>query len=262
MNRKYFVAYLLIIAVFSSCSTLRKHTVIKMRHISKKELFNFATVKNPSFDNISIKYAASFEKGNVENSFNGTIRILRDSAIWVTINAALGIEVARALFEKDSLRLINFHEKVYYFGNYHNTKNVIGSELDFNILQNILTSTLLLPDEYQPTNIDETIVENEVGEFEVNERFKDFTSNLRIDSQSYKIKEIKIVKALSPITITVSYDRYITIDDRIFPQSIIIRTKDSQSKSVLNLVYNKITLDKEIKIPFRVPNRFETVPLK
>lgn len=262
MNKKYVAVFVFIMLVFSSCTTLRKSTVIKMRHISKKELFNVTTNKNPSFNNISIKYAASLEKDNVENSFNGTIRILSDSAIWVTINAALGIEVARALFEKDSLKLINFHEKVYYVGNYNTTKNVIGSELDFHILQNILTSTLLLPKEYQPSNIDETIVENEDGEFEVNERFKDFSSNLKIDSQSYKIKELKIVKALSPITMTVSYDRYITIDDRIFPQSIIIRTKDAQSNSVIKLIYNKITLDKEIKIPFRVPNRFEIVPLK
>jgi hypothetical protein len=249
------------ILFLAGCKASKTKTVIKMRHISKQELFNYTTKKNPKFDNISIKYSASIEKDNSANSFNGTIRIFRDSAIWVSINAALGIEVARALFTRDSLKLINFHEKLYYYGNYNTTKKMIGSELDYDILQNILTSTLLLPDSFQPSNSNETIVENDKGEFEVNELFKDFSSNLIIDASSFKIKELKISKALSPITMTVAYDKYINIDGHVFPQSIIIKNKDSKSKTVINLVYSKITLDKEVKIPFRIPNRFEVIPL-
>jgi hypothetical protein len=261
MNKYYYFLLVLCLAFFVSCKTVRKATVIKLKHISKEELITITTKKNPSFDAISIKYNATIEKDNSSNSINGTIRILRDSAIWITINAALGIEVARGLFLRDTFKLINFHEKLYYFGNYNTTKKMLGSELDYTILQSVLTSTFLLPTAYQPANIQETIIENEAGEFELSERFKDFTSNLKIDSNSYKIKELKIAKALSPISMQVSYNKYITIDGRIFPQEIIIKSKDSNSKTIINLNYNKITLDKEIKIPFRVPQRFDVIPL-
>src|SRR5215204_182640 len=44
---------------------------------------------------------------------NANIKMYKDSAIWVSVNAILGIEAMRLLITKDSVKLLNKLEKTY-----------------------------------------------------------------------------------------------------------------------------------------------------
>ncbi|RYZ51626.1 MAG: DUF4292 domain-containing protein, partial [Chitinophagaceae bacterium] len=48
-----------------------------------------------------------------EYGVNANIKMYRDSAIWISANAILGIEAMRVLVTKDSVKLLNKLEKVY-----------------------------------------------------------------------------------------------------------------------------------------------------
>ena len=59
---------------------------------------------------------ATIDKEN--RSFNANLRICKDSAIWMSISPALGIEVARVLIDKDSVRFINRLNSTYFKGGF------------------------------------------------------------------------------------------------------------------------------------------------
>ena len=59
-----------------------------------------------NFTTFSAKSAISVENNGSNNAFKSTIRIQKDSAIWVSITPLFGIELARVLLTKDSLKVI------------------------------------------------------------------------------------------------------------------------------------------------------------
>lgn len=75
-----------------------------------------------------------------ETSFKANIRISKDSAVWLSLSPALGIEVARALITEDSLRLLSKipENKFGYISSITEIENWIHFDIDLADLQSIL----------------------------------------------------------------------------------------------------------------------------
>ena len=260
MNKILYV--IIIISLFVQCTTNYKSKRINLKRIDRNELITFAESVNPEYTSISIKYSADIEKDGTSNHVSGNIRIIKDSSIWINFNLALGINLGRALFEIDSFQVVNYRDKTHYYGPYSKSEKVLGTNINYHVLQNILTSSFFLPKELKFHESSFDIKENVEGEFVLNQNYKDFTSNIRMDSKSYKIKEFMVAKSASPINVTVSYKDYVNIEGRILPQNLIIVFNDKGNKTSLDLTYSKITIDKDVKIPFRVPEKYNSIEIK
>jgi len=81
--------------------------------------------------------------GNQKTDFTANFRIKKDSAIWISISPALGIEVARMLMTKDSIRVIDRLDKKRYTRGYDFFKSYTGLPVDFYTVQNLIVGNLL-----------------------------------------------------------------------------------------------------------------------
>lgn len=260
-NNRLFII-VIVLLLFSQCTSTLKRKRINLQRIDRNELVQFASNVNPTYQTLGIKYSVNIQRDGSSNNLNGNIRILNDSAIWINFNLALGINLGRALLTVDKFEVVNFRDKSYYFGSYCKTEKMLGTSINYHVLQNILTSTFLWPDSISPSGKSFIIDETVDGEFILNEQFHDFSSNITIDSKSFKIKEFELSKVSSPIKVTVKYNNYLNIDGRILPQNIKIVLHDNNVETKIEIEFNKITIDKNFKIPFKVPNKYETIELK
>src|SRR5215217_2817882 len=65
------------------------------------------------FETFSAKVKVDFEGSDgKKNDFNAFIRLRKDSVLWVSINALLGIEAFRVLITPDSVKVLNKLDKV------------------------------------------------------------------------------------------------------------------------------------------------------
>ena len=82
--------------------------------------------------------------GNLEN-FTVNVRMARDSAIWVSLTPALGVEVARILLDPDSVRVISKvpKNKFVYSGDYDQLQDFLGVPFDFYTFQELFSGTSL-----------------------------------------------------------------------------------------------------------------------
>ncbi|MFM7106290.1 MAG: DUF4292 domain-containing protein [Flavobacteriales bacterium] len=87
-----------------------------------------------------MKLDAEFNAGDESQSFKATVRIRKDSIIWVSIAPLLGIEMIRLLVTPDSLKYLSKipDQKFYYFGGISELSEKTGADLSFDVLQNIL----------------------------------------------------------------------------------------------------------------------------
>ncbi|MEO6304158.1 MAG: DUF4292 domain-containing protein [Bacteroidia bacterium] len=107
---------------FKSARTLSKH--VKENEFS----FVWVTAKANVESNVDGK----------EESFDIKVNIRKDSAMLITIQYLLGLQVAKILITKDSVKMVNYIQKNYFRGDFNYINDMLNADLDFNVLQAIL----------------------------------------------------------------------------------------------------------------------------
>lgn len=97
-------------------------------------------VKENEFDFVWVTAKANVETliDGKEESFDIRVNIRKDSAMLVTIQYLLGIQVAKILITKDSVLMVNYIQKNYFKGDFAYINDLLNADLDFNVLQAVL----------------------------------------------------------------------------------------------------------------------------
>jgi hypothetical protein len=97
-------------------------------------------VKENEFDFVWVMAKANVETriDGKEESFDIKVNVRKDSAMLITIQYLLGIQVAKILITKDSVKMVNYIQKNYFKGDFAYINDVLNADLDFNVLQAVL----------------------------------------------------------------------------------------------------------------------------
>jgi hypothetical protein len=91
------------------------------------------------FTTFSAKVNVDYRSGDGKNyNLNATLRMYRDSAIWVSANALLGIEAMRVLITKDSVKLLDKLNKTYTARSVSYLQDLTALPLDLHTLQDLI----------------------------------------------------------------------------------------------------------------------------
>ncbi|MFI5135760.1 MAG: DUF4292 domain-containing protein [Chitinophagales bacterium] len=111
------------------------------------------------FEWLNAKAKVSVNNAGDETDFTANIRMRKDSAIWISISPALGIEVARMLMTRDSIRVIDRLNKQRFTRSYDFFKTYTSMPVDFFSVQNLITGNpIFLQDHYAVSSRDSVIV--------------------------------------------------------------------------------------------------------
>src|ERR1043165_2055158 len=100
-----------VIIFFYACHT-QKRTVetpapVKLKGENVIQLFDSVIAHQFDFTSLTAKAAVEIATDKETTSFDVNIRMKKDSAIWLSITPLLGIEVARVLVTRDSIRILD-----------------------------------------------------------------------------------------------------------------------------------------------------------
>lgn len=130
-------------AVFSTgCSNTRRIAQGKpLKNLSVHQVIDAFEGARLQWDWLGMKLDVEVESGSGTESFKATVRMAKDSAIWMSISPALGVEVARVLLQPDSVRFISKlpGNRFHYAGNYDALSDWADTDLNFNYVQDILS---------------------------------------------------------------------------------------------------------------------------
>lgn len=118
------ISLLALLVAATSCAS-RKKTVAP----THPQTFEWMT------SNISIKAEGN---GQSFDDLSGQIRMRNDSLIWISIDAAFGVEVLRAKVSNDSIWVINRLEKTYLVEPLDTLSTQLGMPLSLPLLQTLL----------------------------------------------------------------------------------------------------------------------------
>ena len=136
---KFFVASILILCciIFSDCQRKHLKQIATSAQVKKKKRKTYTNTQKADFRYLTTKSKIEFTDGLVQFTANATIRVAKDSVIWVSVSPALGVEVLRCLITKDSVFVINKFQKEYYIYSHKQLTEKLKFDINFNLVQSV-----------------------------------------------------------------------------------------------------------------------------
>lgn len=189
---------------------------------------------------------------------NATIRLKKDSVIWVSIAIPLGGEILRCLITQDTVSLLNIYQKEYYIFTYQDLKRRLNFDLNFNLIQATLLGNPPLAEieedsSYTRQDTSYTIIEQKRNSIKI----ENFVKN-----KTLKLEKLEIRDEVTDNSLDINYDDFRLLDNILFAFKNIISLKYKNDKGFQNIYIGiehiKVEIkDKDLKFPFNIKNRFE-----
>lgn len=222
-------------------------------------------------------------------SFKAHVRCSMDSAAWISVVPALGIEVARALLTPDSVKLLDKLHDQYWIGDTAAAKAKFGLQPSLALFQAALLGRPigLDPEEKYRSDREDgqyTLTSKEKRRFvraaedlqpgdtlqndkDMKERRLDRTLRQAVrkeavvykywfDPDSFLVNRVLISDLAHDQHADVRYIERTMVNGRPLPARVTLTLSDPQRTATGTLVLDRISLDGPLQINFRIPEKF------
>jgi len=220
-----------------------------------KEVLSVLSNDEISFQTFSAKAKVQYEDQNGKQpDFNAFIRLQKDSALWVSINATfLGIEAFRLYVTPDSIILLNKLDKTVEYHPFSFIESFAHIPMNFTMLQNILIGNPV----YEGDSIvsfrqtENQIIIGTIGSF-----FKNLTT---LSADTNKLEQIKLddLDVFRNRTATLLYGGYEKNSGLNFATERQINVSE-KSKVDVSIEFKQYEFNKELSFPFSIPHNYKT----
>lgn len=259
---------LVFIGLLASCRSSRKiQTAITKRDtaskiIDKKENDTILRIKSmvEKINKNHIDYKTFSAKVNVDYKgsdgkkydVNANLRMVKDSAIWISVNAVLGFEAMRVLITRDSVKLMDKLNKTYTLRSVGYLQELTKLPLDLSTLQHLIIGN--------PVFFDSTInyytsINGITTLLSIDKWFKNLltineTDNTIVHS---KLDDADITRSR---TADLSYSEYEIKKGPFFStkRNIVVTEKNRLD---IKLDFKQYDFNVDVSFPFTIPKNYE-----
>jgi len=229
-----------------------------IENISAKKIISNHYDNNFNHKTVNANLNAKYSDSKMSTSINIKLRIELDKTIWMSATK-LGFPLAKVKITPDR---VSYYEKLkgtYYDGDFSMLSKWLGTELDYEKVQNILLgqAVLNLRKEKYDSKIDNRLYllspkkENEL-----------FGILFFMNPDNFKLNRQEITNTEKQQFLSVSYANYKNIKGEQFPENINIRATDHQKLTTIDLEYRSVEFNEELTFPFEIPNGYKEISLK
>ncbi|SEA21102.1 protein of unknown function [Flavobacterium gillisiae] len=209
------------------------------------------------FSTLYIKANAKYSDDRQSQNVTAEIKIKKDEQILVSIRF-LGITMAKASITPTS---VSYYEKIkgtYFEGDFSALSQWLGTDLDFNKIQNMLLGEAL--DDLSKGKYKESLVEQL---YRLDDLANDNTKKtFYINAANFSVQKQEITQTAEGRMIQVAYADIKEYKEGMLPGNVVINTYQPKGKSVIDLDYNNITFNEELSFPYSVPNGYNRIIIK
>ncbi|WP_242927987.1 DUF4292 domain-containing protein [Pontibacter vulgaris] len=240
---------LLCLLAFTMLTACKKETVPTTAS-STTETIGKVTVQNLDFNYLSAKGSLTLDDRGESTTSGYSMRIKKDSVIWVSVQPGLGIEAARLKITQDSVFVMNRLRREFTATSYTYLSNKLKVDVNFDVLQAILLGN------YQPNGQEKSI--DEAGQQHVQQLRENLLFDYFIGKQNQKLQQLNVKDQQTGSTITVKYNTFQPIGDVPFAHALVAQVQQPDQISSFNLMHSRVTVTDEIlDFPFAVPSDYK-----
>lgn len=241
-------------ALFFSCKSTKKVVSGEANpDLSVKKIVEAHYDNQLQFNTLVGKVKIDYENGDSRQGFSVSLRVKRDEVIWMS--ATLGVVKAKITPKK--VEFYNRLDNEYFEGDFAYLSNLLGTELDFEKVQNLLLGNSvfdLRKDRYSSEVANGAYT---LKPRSANELFKILFS---IEPKNFKIASQEISQPWKDRFLNMDYS-YQDVGGKVLPDKIEIKAITEDERTQIALEYRNIEFDRPIGFPYKVPKGFKKIEL-
>ena len=228
---KKIIALVFIILATVSCKTKQAATMVTEQTVEESKAANeiikghYKNLKD--FTTLRINADAKYKDDKQSHSMSAEIRIKKDEAILISVRF-LGIPMAKALITPER---VSYYEKLgntYFEGDYAMLSRWLGTDLDFNKVQNIFYGEAM--DDLTKA-VYKTTIEN--GQYKLMANKNGISKQFLFEGANYLLKKQSVSQGgAQPRNLDIEYPQHKEYPKAILPGEIKI---DSEQKDKVNI---------------------------
>jgi len=223
--------------------------------LSSKHIIKEHTKNEADFKTLQARVKVEYIQGDMSQGHSINLRMEKDKVIW--LSATLGI--VRAKITPSKVSFYNKLDRTYFDGDFSLISDLLGTELNFDNLQSLLLGDSLFnlySDNYVVGIHDKSYV------LEPKEQHDLFKIFLLMNPAHFKMDSQQLSQSLKNRKLQIDYKDYQNIDKQILPRKISITALEEAYKTMINMEFKSITLDADLRFPFRIPSGFKEILIK
>lgn len=277
--------FLLVTVIFSivSCRSAEQIAVKKnipsitegrlLKNVENNEL-NYSTLFAKRLD-------ISYKEGKGSNNLKASLKVKRDSFIQANITAPLGIEVARILLTRDSIKFVDTYHKKFFIADYDYFYDKFDIRVSFDCVERIITNAFFnfqdcaglgkekkykldkTESGYELSTVEERAISRKIKKFYKKKRKnKDFILVLQkilIDPDYFRPVKVSVEDLDGDMSVSVNYEEFKQFSGKNFPEKIIFQLTVGNNKTRLELKFLKIDFDVPLEPNFKISPKFKRI---
>lgn len=208
------------------------------------------------FSTLYIKASAKYKHDDDSQSVTAEIKIKKDEQILVSIRV-LGITMAKALITPKEVKYYEKLNGTYFEGDYAALSKWLGTDLDFNKIQNMLIGQPiddLTKQKYTFTPTDKF--------YKLNANEAGTEKSFFFEAEHFLLKKQEISQPEKERNFEANYPNFQEYPAAILPASLTINAFQKQEKTTIIIDYNSITFNEELTFPYSVPDGYDRIYIK
>lgn len=247
MNR---ILIFLFSAVLIGCGSPKELVDQTLKNRSASTVLKKMSAEAKDYDWFSAKLSgkATLSSGTIPITAN--LRIRKDSVIWLSVSALLGIEVGRIHITPDSIKLMNRINSSYWKGSLEQLKQQLGVSLPYRDIQSLLVGQFLPPKGMK--------FKSELAEkhYLLSNKKRKPLPQLRLwVAKDFLPFRYELQDELGRM-IQLEYASFDRKDKRWVPSEVSMLFQTAESTMQGNLKYSKVNVNQPKKIKFTIPESY------
>ena len=266
MRRLHFVRYflfVLLVAVFFSACKARQRYIYTRTPVEDKEnheLFRDILASEFPFQTFTAKLNMTLTTGKRLLSSKANLRIVKDSALQLSIQPLFGVEMFRLHVDRDTVTLLDRMNKKYLRESIEELKEYYPVGFDYSTMQAMFTNALFLSGK-------ERVAEADYNQFNYTQSSehnyyltsKDLTSGIDYAFTINGDDKITFAHLLQPgknHSLQWGYSNFALFKEALFPHKMDVTMLSNSRKVDLELIYSDVLTDLPVELSNNIPNGY------
>lgn len=257
MKQKIFIFSVFTLLIFSGCKTSHSITKTGAKQDSQvAQLIQKVQKAQPQFKTANVsKVAMEFDLNERKINVSATCKIRKDSAIFLSIQPFMGIEMFKAEIMPDSIRVFDKMNRKYYVIDYTSMSKQFGVDINFSSLQALIFNQFfcigakeLLPDSCKLTALAD-------GRKKIDFETEKMLQSTEISSLN-TIQQVILKSKNVTYQLQTNYDDFTVVNNVNFPQKITLLATSKKSKASCVFSILKVEFNTNLKFAATTTDRY------
>tara|TARA_R110002033_G_scaffold69520_1_gene120873 strand:+ start:1147 stop:1932 length:786 start_codon:yes stop_codon:yes gene_type:complete len=252
--QKWAILGIFVVLVFSckSTSVIKSGTVDE--NLTAKAVIRNHYYSHINFKTLSGKMRIDYSDGESTQSVSVSFRMEKDKAIW--LSAPLGI--VKAYITPERVSFYNKLDNEYFDGNFSYLSQLLGTDLNFQKVQNLLLGEPLFDLRDEKYTVDIANDNYQLKPKRVGDLFKTL---FQIEPLNYRMVTQQLSQPWEKRLLEINYKNYQKVNKWILPGEIDILAVDGDNTNNITVEFRNMEFNRTLNFPYSIPNGFKEIVL-